>query len=331
MGLSTSSSRSFPISDAEGNRLISDPEKAEKFREFYASHGGNAPAAPDPHGTDFDSLVRDAIANGNDSPLNSPISIAELNSALTNLRSKAFGSDFVSNVMIKNLSTANRKSWLYVLNQLLSSGFVPPSWKTAIVIPVLKPGKNAADVDSYRPIALTSCEAKAFEKIINARLQWHLDKINAIPKQQIGFRRNCSTSDHLIRLETAVKKGFNNSESTFGIFLDLTKAYDLTWVEALLFKLSRLKVSGSLLLWLKNFLSCRILRVRINSTLSSSSLLFIGLPQGGVLCPTLWIVMMYDFPLPSNPLIELFLFADDIAPLFLLPLPNLFSSPTPVK
>jgi len=150
MGLSTSSSRSFPISDAEGNRLISDPEKAEKFREFYASHDGNAPAAPDPHGTDFDSLVRDAIANGNDSPLNSPISIAELNSALTNLRSKAFGSDFVSNVMIKNLSTANRKSWLYVLNQLLSSGFVPPSWKTAIVIPVLKPGKNAADVDSYR-------------------------------------------------------------------------------------------------------------------------------------------------------------------------------------
>ena len=48
------------------------------------------------------------------------------------------------------------------------------------------------------------------------------------------------------------------------------KAYDLTWVEA---KLSRLKVSGSLLLWLKIFLSRCILRVRINSTLSSCSLL----------------------------------------------------------
>jgi hypothetical protein len=149
MGLSSPSSRAYPIIDSDGNRLISAADKAEKFREFYASHGGNAPPAPDTL-EDLDGPVREAIINGSDSPLNSPLSAAEIDSALTNLRSKVgptfgildVGSDFVSNEMLKNLSPTNRKSWLYVLNLILSSGYVPPSWKTAIVIPVLKPGKN---------------------------------------------------------------------------------------------------------------------------------------------------------------------------------------------
>ena len=84
--------------------------------------------------------------------------------------------------------------------------------------------------------------------MINVRLQWHLEKTNAIPKQQAGFRREFSTNDHLIRLESQVRKGFNSGEKTYGVFLDLTKAYDLAWIEALLFKLSRLGVTGSILL-----------------------------------------------------------------------------------
>ncbi|GFU13066.1 reverse transcriptase domain-containing protein [Trichonephila clavipes] len=41
--------------------------------------------------------------------------------------------------------------------QSLKEHCFPSSWREAIVIPILKPGKVATDPLSYRPIALTSC------------------------------------------------------------------------------------------------------------------------------------------------------------------------------
>ena len=82
----------------------------------------------------------------------------------------------------------------------------------------------------------------------------------------IAIGSGFSTTDHLLRLESLVKRGFNSSSNYYGIFLDLTKAYDLTWINGLLFKLSCLKISGSILLWFKNFILNRNLCVRLSSS-----------------------------------------------------------------
>lgn len=82
----------------------------------------------------------------------------------------------------------------------------------------------------------------------------------------IAIGSGFSTTDHLLRLESLVKRGFNSSSNSYGIFLDLTKAYDLTWINGLLFKLSCLKISGSILLWFKNFILNRNLCVRLSSS-----------------------------------------------------------------
>ena len=147
MKIATPSSRSYSINDALGNKLTSAQEIADEFCSFYSSHGGDGPAAPDESGMDFVHLVNQAIAVGDDNPLNAPITMAELEYGLTGLCSKAFGSDLISNDMLKNLSQNNRKFLLYVFNRLLSTGYVPPSWKTAIVVPILKPGKIASSND----------------------------------------------------------------------------------------------------------------------------------------------------------------------------------------
>lgn len=51
----------------------------------------------------------------------------------------------------------------------------------------------------------------------------------------IAIGSGFSTTDHLLRLESLVKRGFNSSSNYYGIFLDLTKAYDLTWINGLLY------------------------------------------------------------------------------------------------
>ncbi|GFS98738.1 hypothetical protein TNCV_2591841 [Trichonephila clavipes] len=47
--------------------------------------------------------------------------------------------------------------------------YFPNAWKTAVVIPILKPGENPKLADSHRPISLLPILSKLSEKIISAR------------------------------------------------------------------------------------------------------------------------------------------------------------------
>jgi len=96
----------------------------EKFCAFYSSHGNHLPAA-DEDDDNLSMLIEEAIANDSFDPLNSPITSAEVDFSLSNLRSKAFGSNFIHNDMLRNISPINRKTLLFVWNFLLSSGYVP--------------------------------------------------------------------------------------------------------------------------------------------------------------------------------------------------------------
>ena len=77
-------------------------------------------------------------------------------------------------------------------------------------IPVPKPGKDTSNPSNYRPIALTSCIWKVMERMISSRLVWYLERnrLTCISPMQCGFRKQRSTTDHLVRLESFVREAF---------------------------------------------------------------------------------------------------------------------------
>ena len=99
--------------------------------------------------------------------------------------------------------------WLVVskaFNDIWETGNVPKSWKEATIIPIPKPGKDNANPNNYRPIALTCCICKTLERMINERLVWYLETNNIITEFRSGFRHQRSTNDHLVKLETLFVK-----------------------------------------------------------------------------------------------------------------------------
>ena len=66
------------------------------------------------------------------------------------------------------------------------------------------------------------------ERMINKRLVWFLESNNILSNTQCGFRKNRSTIDHLVRLETFIRDAFVNKEHAVSIFFDLEKANDTT-------------------------------------------------------------------------------------------------------
>ncbi|GFW72668.1 RNA-directed DNA polymerase from mobile element jockey [Trichonephila clavipes] len=125
---------------------------------------------------------------------------------------------------------------------MLTLRYFPKSWKTVVLVPILKHGKNSALAESYRPISLLPVHSKLSEKVILARLNDHLEREKILIPEQHGFRPRLSTSHQLLRVVEFIKEGNNKNECTAAVFLDIQKAFDRVWYMGLLFKLITYKI-----------------------------------------------------------------------------------------
>jgi hypothetical protein len=107
------------------------------------------------------------------------------------------------------------------------------------VILVLKPGKDASRLASYRPISLTSCVCKLFEKMVNNRLVHTLENKGVIPEQQYGFRRNRSI------IESSIQEAFR--KKLVLVSVDLAKAYATCWHRYIVITLTENRIRGNML------------------------------------------------------------------------------------
>ena len=246
--------------------------------------------------------------------MTSEFTLAELEDAIKRLRNKkAPGKDGVTNEMIKHLGKTAKKKLLELFNQSWKTGIFPTAWKEATIIPVLKKGKNPKLKTSYRPISLLSCLGKTLERMVNKRLMWHLETNDMITKEQTAFRKNRNTEDQLIHLAQSIENAFQEGLKVIATFIDLTKAFDKVWKQGLLLKLLTAGVKGNMFKWIKSFLSHRTGRVKLNGTLSHKVTLLEGVPQGGVISPTLFIVYINDITKGLSTHTSRALHADDFA------------------
>ena len=102
---------------------------------------------------------------------------------------KSAGPDNITNELLKLSAPAISESLAAIVNDSLTLGIFPRSWKESIVSPVLKAGKDATKPVSYRPISLLSNASKVVEKVVHSQLIRHCLDNRIIPDEQFGFLR----------------------------------------------------------------------------------------------------------------------------------------------
>ncbi|GFU79484.1 RNA-directed DNA polymerase from mobile element jockey [Trichonephila clavipes] len=127
---------------------------------------------------------------------------------------KAAGIDRTTNRMLKHLPLVPIFELTNIIHNIIKIGYFPIVWKTATVVPILKPGKDPTQAESFRPIALLSILGKVAEKIILNRLYHHVVQNNILIPEQHGFRPDLSTTHQLLRVVETIKSGFKNKKST---------------------------------------------------------------------------------------------------------------------
>ena len=162
-----------------------------------------------------------------------PFSLAEFFAAVSNLSSSsATGPDKVAYPMLQHLPRSGMDFLLYIFNLSWSSHSFPSIWKTSSIIPIHKMGKPLDSPASFRPIFLTSCISKLFERIVGSRLFFFLEFNSILSPRQVSFRPGRSTLDQILFFFQSISDGFNKSKPSSGTILstiDFSKAFDSVW------------------------------------------------------------------------------------------------------
>lgn len=295
---------SFPIV-CDGQLLLSTLAKANVFCQTFQSLGrsGRVLVPGDLNGVIVESWS--GVAD-----YNCPFTAHELSRALHSLKKSSPGGDGVHNYFLMALSDAQCDQLLAIFDQSFQRGVLPAHWKEGIVLPILKPGKDPSLPASYRPITLLACMGKLMERLVAARLEYTVERLSLLSPSQCGFRRGYSTLDVLIRLESRIRVAQSTGAVCLVVYVDLQSAFDKVWIDGLLYKLAQAGIHGALARWLHAYLSSRTARVRLDGMLSDSFPLLAGVPQGAVLSPLLFNLMLMDVPQVDG--VDALLYADDL-------------------
>ena len=238
------------------------------------------------------------------------VSEVEVFLLLENLdRKKSFGIDKVHPFLLSVGALEITKPLTHLINLSLIQGKFPDSLKVAKVVPVFKQGSHML-CTNYRPISVLPALSKIFEKCVLNQLMFYITFHDIFAPNQYGFRSGKNTTDCLVDLLEQINKSIDNGEFAVTLFLDLSKAFDTVNHSILLSKLSYYGIIGLENLWFKSYLQQRRQTVYVNGVFSDIQAIKLGVPQGSVLGPILFLIYINDFSRASS-YFSTRLFADD--------------------
>ena len=254
--------------------------------------------------------------NSNSTALSSfePVSEGDVLKILKSSTTKSCDLDPIATTLVKECADILVTPITNIINYSLTEGSFPNCFKTAYVTPLLKkPNLDRNLLKNYRPVSNLSFISKLIEKVVAKQLNNYIDSEGLSNVNQSTYRRLHSTESALLKIQNDIAPSMDSGKAVALTLLDLSAAFD-TINHDILFNSLRdwFGVDGTVLRWIKSYLSNRKQKVKLGNSFSDAFSLPYGVPQGSVLGPLLF--TLYTTPLRniiSNFNVTHHLYADD--------------------
>lgn len=216
-----------------------------------------------------------------------PFTKEELGSTLATFRKgKAPGKSGVSAELLKQWFTMDGDYLTGLFNHWLNKGIFPGPLKVSVIKPLIKNRATQSTLSNIRPIALTECLAKWYEKVLSCRLKHYLESKKILSGAQYSYREQRSAVDAAAKL---MKQRLNNENLRTEVLmqLDVASAFDRVTHAAVAKALVEARLPGNLTRVMIDFLKDRKAMITFGDASVTRDMIR-GVPQGSVLGPQLY-------------------------------------------